>query len=65
MMLHDHPLGDQDRTFAAILYLEQDVERILSDGVIPLLENRFELTPDTLPGCLQCWTNLIRAYTHR
>jgi transposase InsO family protein len=65
MMVHDHPLGDQDRTFAAILYPEQDAERIMSDGIIPLLENRFELSPNTLPGCFQLWANMIKAYAYR
>ncbi len=53
MMIHDHPLGDQDRDFAMIVYPEQDEECLISDGIIPLLQERFNLTPESLPGCFQ------------
>jgi hypothetical protein len=51
MMVHDHPLADQDRFFAAIIYLEQHRERIISEGIIPLLNQSFDINPSDLPGC--------------
>jgi hypothetical protein len=65
MMNHDYLLGDQDRSFAAIVYLEQQQDRILSEGIVPLLKHRFVLFPDDLPCCFTKWYNLIKAYIER
>jgi hypothetical protein len=62
MMVHDHPLADQDRFFAAIIYPEQQSERIISEGITPLLNQAFDMNPEDLPGCFTRWSNLIRAY---
>jgi hypothetical protein len=62
MMIHDYPLGDQDRSFAPIIYLEHQQERILSEGIIPLLEHRFAFFPDDLPQCFTRWCNMVNAY---
>jgi hypothetical protein len=62
MMIHDHPLAEQDRYFAAIIYPNHQNERIFSEGIIPVLEAAFSLNPEDLPGCFTRWSNLIRAY---
>jgi hypothetical protein len=64
-MVHDYPLGDQDRSFAAIIYPEQQQDRILTEGIIPLLENRFAFFPDDLPNCFTRWYNVVQAYIQR
>jgi hypothetical protein len=43
ILAHNHPLAEQDRTFAAIVYPETESERILNEGVLPALETRFHL----------------------
>jgi hypothetical protein len=40
-----------DRLFAAIIYPEQQSERIIAEGVIPLLDQAFNLRPEDLPIC--------------
>jgi hypothetical protein len=62
MMIHDYLLTDQDRSFAAIIYPEQQQGRILADGIIPLLEHSFAFFPDNLPCWITRWYNLIQAY---
>ncbi len=63
MMIHDHPLAEQDRYFAAIIYPDQQSERIFSEGIIPLLDAAFNLHPEDLPRCYTQWSSLSRAYT--
>jgi hypothetical protein len=65
IMVHDYPLGDQDRTFAAIVDPEQQHDRILTEGITPLLENHFAFFPDDLPNCFTRWYNLIQACIQR
>ncbi len=65
MMIHDHPLAEQNRYSAAIIYPDHQNERIFSEGIIPVLEAAFSLNPEDLPGCFTRWCNLIRAYTDR
>jgi hypothetical protein len=49
IMLHRWPLAEQDRSFAAICYPEFNFETLMSNAIIPILSQRFGLTPDYLP----------------
>ncbi len=47
-------LGDQDRSFAIIIHPEEQHEGVIVEGIIPLLEHRFNLSPENLPECFKC-----------
>jgi len=66
LLIHNHPLADQDRTFAAIVYPDTDNEEVITEGVLPALETRFNLPMNRFPGCITRFCEFIRAYvTHR
>jgi hypothetical protein len=62
IMLHSWPLAEQDRSIATLIYPGTDFEHLMSEGVIPVLVNRFELEPNHLPLCFERWSNFVRAY---
>ncbi len=53
IMLHDWPLAEQDRTFAAKTYPRSDFDVLMSEAVIPALAMRFGLEPNHLPLCFE------------
>jgi hypothetical protein len=59
ILAHNHPLAEQDRTFAAIVYAETESECILNEGVLPALETRFHLPTSGYPGCLACFYEFV------
>jgi transposase InsO family protein len=65
IMLHDWPLTEQDRIFAAITYPHSDFNVMMSEAVIPALAMRFGLEPNHLPLCFERWQNCVRAYAMR
>ena len=66
LTLHDHPLSEVDRSFAAITYRNGVADVVIEAGVIPMLENRFHIPTETLHNCTAHFCFLIHAYlTHR
>jgi hypothetical protein len=66
VVLHNHPLAEVDRTFAAITYPNGVEDVVIEEGVIPMLENGFYTPVDTLHNCVACFCFLVQAYlTHR
>jgi hypothetical protein len=64
ILAHNHPLAEQDRTFAAIIYPETESERILNEGVLLALETRFHLPTSSYRGCLVRFCEFVQAYPY-
>jgi hypothetical protein len=66
LLLHNHPLSEVDRTFAAITYPNGVEDVVIEEGIIPMLENGFNIPVDTLHNCVARFCFLVQAYlTHR
>jgi hypothetical protein len=65
LLLHNHPLAEQNHTFAAIIYPETDSEPVLTEGVRLALERKFNLPADSYPGCIECFCMFLHAYLAR
>jgi hypothetical protein len=65
ILAHNPPMAEQHCTFAAIVYPETDSERVLNEGVLPVLETRFHLPTSSYPGCLARFCEFVQAYTTR
>ena len=61
----DHPLAEQDRNFAAIVYPETDAEEVIMEGILPALEERFNMPADRYPRCTTRFCEFLRAYLVR
>jgi len=65
LTLHDHPLSEVDRSFAAITYPNGITDVVIESGIIPMLENGFHIPTETLHNCTARFCFLIQAYlTH-
>jgi len=62
LLLHNYPLPDQDRTFAAIIFPESESERVISEGVLQILQERFELPIKSYTGCIERFCSFVRSY---
>jgi hypothetical protein len=62
VVLHNHPLTEVDRRFAAITYPNGVEDVVLEEGVIPMLENGFYIPVDTLHYCVARFCFLLQAY---
>jgi hypothetical protein len=51
LLVHNHPLGEHDRSFTVIVYPENDSKPVITEGVIPALEGCFHLP---VTGPTQC-----------
>jgi hypothetical protein len=65
LLIHNHPLAEQDHNFAAIVYPNTNSEEVIMEGVLPALETRFNLPIHRFPGCITRFCEFIRAYVTR
>jgi hypothetical protein len=52
LLLHNHPLPKQDRTYAAIVYPKTNCKLALNEGILPALQMRFHLPMDGYRHCI-------------
>jgi hypothetical protein len=62
LLIHNHPLADQDCTFADIVYPNTDSDEVITEGGLPALETRFNLPLNRFPCCITHFCEFIRAY---
>jgi hypothetical protein len=62
LLLHNYPLSDQGHTFVAIIYPESESERAISEGVLPILRERFDLPIESYTGCIECFCSFVWSY---
>jgi len=52
IFLHNHPLSDLDRTFAALTYPERIKGMVIEEGVLPMLELHFGIRDQDCHNCI-------------
>jgi hypothetical protein len=62
LLLHHHPLAEQDHSFAAIIYPESESERVINEGILPALRERFAMPLDSYRGCIERFCSFVRSY---
>jgi len=65
LLIHNHPLADQDHTFLAIIYPGMNSEIVITEGILPALDPRFNLPLDGYRGCITRFCQFVRAYLSR
>jgi hypothetical protein len=61
-MTHNFPLDDLGTRFAAVIYPNDSARVVFTQGIIPLLNQAFDLRPHSLPLCFRHWHSLAKSY---
>lgn len=61
LQLQNYPLAEQDHTFAAIIYLESESKHVISEGVLPILQEFFAFPIDAYAGCIERYCSFVQS----
>jgi hypothetical protein len=65
VLLHNRPFNDLEPRVARIIYPDHRARTIFTEGIIPVLQRSFNVTPHQFPRCYRYWHSLVRAYIER
>jgi transposase InsO family protein len=65
VLLHNRPFNDLEPRAARIIYPDHRARTIFTEGIIPVLQRGFNVTPHQFPRCYRYWHSLVHAYIER